>query len=140
MDVNFPSYLEFVPMLWGTAPAKTNNWNKNVQNAISRGTKAVLAFNEPDACGSGQSCLTPQAAATAYLTYVQPFAGLVELGGLAVTEAGTAVRPYCGNFRVMLTYASGCSNSFFCVPIALSSLFPYIFITVQRILHITRII
>ncbi|KAF8860537.1 hypothetical protein BDZ45DRAFT_568941, partial [Acephala macrosclerotiorum] len=90
MDVNFPSYLDFVPMLWGNASVHTTNWKKNVQNAISRGTKAILAFNEPDACGGGQSCMTPQAAVDAYRTYIQPFAGQLKLGGPAVTEVGTA--------------------------------------------------
>lgn len=91
MEVNFPSYMEFVPMLWGSNTVHTTNWQKNVQNAISRGSKAVLAFNEPDACGGGQACMTPEAAVSAYMTYIQPLAGIVKLGGPAVTEVGTTV-------------------------------------------------
>ena len=91
--------LEFVPMLWGNASSHTTNWAANVENAISRGTKAILAFNEPDACGWGQSCMTPQAAVNAYRQYIQPFAGRVKLGGPAVTEVGTTVSNY---FRLSL--------------------------------------
>jgi len=96
LDPNFPSYLEFVPMLWGNDSGHTAVWNKNVNAAIKKGTNNILTFNEPDMCGGGQSCITPQAAVASWRTFVEPFAGKVKLGAPAVTEVGT---PVCSFFE-----------------------------------------
>ncbi|PQE23844.1 glycoside hydrolase superfamily protein [Rutstroemia sp. NJR-2017a BBW] len=87
MDPSFPSsYMEFVPCLWSDSGDHTGSWFNNVNNAISRGAGHIMAFNEPDACGSGQSCMSPQQAVNAYRTYIQPFAGRVALGAPQVSN------------------------------------------------------
>jgi hypothetical protein len=93
-EKEFPRYLEYVPQLWSAEYYHTHNWTANVNYAISRGTKNILTFNEPDL--SSQANMSPQKAANAYLQYVQPFAGRVNLGGPAVTESpnGTQVCLY----------------------------------------------
>ncbi|PQE08311.1 Glycoside hydrolase superfamily protein [Rutstroemia sp. NJR-2017a BVV2] len=87
MDPSFPSsYMEFVPCLWSDSGDHTGSWFNNVNNAISRGAGHIMAFNEPDSCGSGQSCMSPQQAVNAYRTYIQPFAGRVALGAPQVSN------------------------------------------------------
>ncbi|RAL62861.1 hypothetical protein DID88_004702 [Monilinia fructigena] len=86
MPSGFPSSMEFVPCLWSDSSDHTTNWASNVNNAISRGSTHVVAFNEPDACDSGQSCMSPQQAVNAWKTYIQPFAGRVSLGAPQVTN------------------------------------------------------
>lgn len=93
MEAGFPSNLEYVPMLWSNGTDKTSTWFQNADNAIARGSKHLLAFNEPD--NKGQANMSPQAAADAYLAYMQPYAGKVKLGGPAVTENGTEVSSAC---------------------------------------------
>jgi len=87
MDTIFPSKtLQYVPMLWGNATQHTKNWNGNVKIAQSRGSKQLLAFNEPDGCGWGQSCMSPAAAAEAYMKWMMPYAANFSLGAPAVTN------------------------------------------------------
>jgi hypothetical protein len=50
------------------------------------GTTHLLAFNEPDI--DSQANLTVTVAMAGYLDYLQPFAGKVKLGSLAVTNRG----------------------------------------------------
>lgn len=78
--------LEYVPLLWGTASMFTSGWSSNAQNAINSGSKYLMSFNEPDE--SSQSNLSPADAASAYMTYMQPFAGKAKLGSPAVTNGG----------------------------------------------------
>jgi hypothetical protein len=54
----------------GTDPNHANYWSTYVQNAINSGATHLLGFNEPD--NSGQSNLSPQAAAAAWKQYMQP--------------------------------------------------------------------
>ena len=61
-------------------------WFENVHVAISRGSQHVLAFNEPDICHIEGSCLSPEDAAEAYLSYIQPFKGSLYLGAPAVSN------------------------------------------------------
>ncbi|KAL5313579.1 hypothetical protein ACEPPN_018000 [Leptodophora sp. 'Broadleaf-Isolate-01'] len=86
MDIDFPWGLEFVPMLWGDRPEHTTNWFNNVNNALSRGSGHILAFNEPDACGGGQACMSSQHAVDAYRKYIMLFVGRAALGAPAVTN------------------------------------------------------
>lgn len=96
-DDSFPEYLEFVPMLWGDSPDHTLNWAKNVERARKRGSTHLLAFNEPDACEGGGSCITPEAAVTSYLTHIQPFANDFRLGAPAVTNSANGL-PWLDKF------------------------------------------
>lgn len=77
--------LEFVPMLWGDG---TNSFISDVRNAVPK-VKYVLAFNEPDMITDwGGSNITPQRAADAFKSYIQPLAtNGVKLGAPAVSGA-----------------------------------------------------
>ena len=75
-------------MLWSDASDLTSIWSPNVEYAIAKsGTDALLAFNEPDGCWEGQSCMNVSRSAASYKTWIQPFAGRVRLGAPAVTNA-----------------------------------------------------
>ncbi|CZT41761.1 uncharacterized protein RSE6_01543 [Rhynchosporium secalis] len=87
MDAGFPKNIEYVPMLWGDGADHTRDWFRNANDAIKRGSRHILAFNEPDACSGGGSCMSPQQAVNAYKQYIQPFKGRAYLGAPAV--AGT---------------------------------------------------
>ncbi|MCJ1445371.1 MAG: hypothetical protein MMC23_005876 [Stictis urceolatum] len=81
------SKYEFVPMLWGNPtsnPSYEANWANNVTAAKASGSSHLLAFNEPDI-----NNLSPADAATAYLTYMNPYASQgFKLGAPAVTNGG----------------------------------------------------
>lgn len=81
---SIPSSFEYVPMLWGTQPVHSDNWNEAASSAIASGSKHLLAFNEPDL--PAQANLDPGAAAAGYKTFMQPFAGKAKLGSPAVTN------------------------------------------------------
>lgn len=83
------SSFNFVPLLWGTSSSFTSGWAAAVTSAIASGTTHLMSFNEPDL--SSQSNLSPAAAAAAYMTYMQPYAGKVKLGSPAVTNGGGAM-------------------------------------------------
>jgi len=74
---------EFVAMLWGSQGFDT--WEVNADLAIKAGNKHLVSFNEPDI--GGQATMSPAAAAEAYKTYMNPFAGRALLGGPAVTNS-----------------------------------------------------
>ncbi|KAI9647678.1 hypothetical protein NHQ30_004063 [Ciborinia camelliae] len=111
MPSTFPTSMEFVPCLWSDSSDHTTNWVSNVNAAIARGTGHIVAFNEPDQCGSGQSCMTPQQAVNAWKTYIQPFAGRVALGAPQVTNGASGL-PWLESF---LSLCTGCEIDF--VPI-----------------------
>ncbi|QSZ30313.1 hypothetical protein DSL72_004835 [Monilinia vaccinii-corymbosi] len=102
MPSGFPSAMEFVPCLWSDASDHTANWVNNVNNAISRGTSHIVAFNEPDACGGDQACMSPQQAVNAWKTYIQPFSGRVKLGAPQVTRGATGL-PWLSSFLALCT-------------------------------------
>ena len=78
---------DYVPMLWGASSSFTNAWSSNAKAAIAGGSTHLLGFNEPDL--SSQSNLTASAAAAAWKTNMQPFAGgSVKLVSPAVTNGG----------------------------------------------------
>lgn len=106
-----PTDTEYVPMLWGTDSVHSSNWNFLASRAISRGSKHLLAFNEPDHWE--QSNLSPSDAAAGYKTFMQPFAGKAKLGAPAVTNGGGSMGlTYLKSF---LLSCSGCTIDF--VPI-----------------------
>ncbi|ATZ46691.1 hypothetical protein BCIN_02g00700 [Botrytis cinerea B05.10] len=111
MPNSFPTTMEFIPCLWSDSSDHTSNWAANVNAAIARGTGHVMAFNEPDACGGDQSCMSPQQAVNAWKTYIQPFAGRVALGAPQVTNGASGL-PWLESF---LSLCTGCQIDF--VPI-----------------------
>lgn len=89
----FNPALRFIPMLWSNASDLTSVWNVNVNAAISKyRADAILAFNEPDGCGNGGSCMSVAASVEAYKKWIVPFKGKVLLGAPAVTNGeGTGI-------------------------------------------------
>jgi len=83
------SQFNFVPMLWGTGSTFTSSWAATVSAAAAQGVTHLMSFNEPDL--SSQANLSPQDAAAAYKTYMQPYAGQFKLGAPAVTNGGGAM-------------------------------------------------
>lgn len=86
------SKLVFVPMLWGapSSDANTTTFYDTVKGLIDGGSNVsyVLAFNEPDACDNGGSCVDASTAAAIWIREVQPLKALgVKLGAPAVTNA-----------------------------------------------------
>ncbi|KAF1817435.1 hypothetical protein P152DRAFT_387840 [Eremomyces bilateralis CBS 781.70] len=81
----------FVPMLWSDHSELTNSWNNNVELAMKTGSDAAMAFNEPDGCIDGGSCMpAPGETAWLYKTLVAPFAGRIRLGSPSVTNGDQA--------------------------------------------------
>ncbi|GJE87228.1 glycoside hydrolase family 128 protein [Phanerochaete sordida] len=85
-DGGVPAGKEFVPMLWSADAWHTANWVANAEAAIAAGATHLLGFNEPDL--ATQSNLTPQEAAAAWRTWLEPFAGRAALCAPAVTNGG----------------------------------------------------
>ena len=94
-------------MLWGVPNGPDTDWTNNALAA-----KHVLGYNEPD-LGS-QSNIIPSAAIAGWQMYFQPFAGKVQLGGPAVTNAGDGTLPYIGLgwLESFLKYCTGCTVDF----------------------------
>lgn len=81
------SSLEYVPMLWSTREDFISTWDSNAQAAISAGAKNFLSFNEPD--NAAQSNMDPSTAASAFIQYMNPYSGSVNIGSPAITNSGT---------------------------------------------------
>ncbi|KAK7689576.1 hypothetical protein QCA50_007368 [Cerrena zonata] len=81
---SLPSGVEYFSMLWSSDASKTGIWNNDATAAIASGTKHLLAFNEPDL--SSQANMSPESAAQAFQTYMNPFSGKAKLIGPAVTN------------------------------------------------------
>ena len=84
----------------GADSAHTNSWFSDASYwLVNGGSGHLLAFNEPEQ--SGQSNLSPQAAANAYRTYMTPFSGRAQLGSPAVSNDGwswiTQFMSLCGD-------------------------------------------
>ena len=59
--------VEYVSQLWGVDQNHLQNWKTNAN------TPWLMAFNEPERCDGGGSCLQPpSAAAAAYTSYIAP--------------------------------------------------------------------
>nr|POE48087.1 alkali-sensitive linkage protein 1 [Quercus suber] len=92
-DAYANSKLAFVPMLWGApASATDTSFSDTVKSLIAGGTNIsyVLAFNEPDACSNGGSCVDAPTAAATWIREIEPLKELgVQVGAPAVTSAET---------------------------------------------------
>ncbi|KAG9562024.1 glycoside hydrolase family 128 protein, partial [Aureobasidium melanogenum] len=67
----------------------TTNWNANANSAIANGATHLMSFNEPDM--TSQANMSPQDAASAYKTWMMPFAGKAKLGAPAVTNGANGM-------------------------------------------------
>ncbi|KAI0916567.1 hypothetical protein AcV5_003021 [Taiwanofungus camphoratus] len=81
-----PQGVQYVPMLWGADAAHTSVWESDANAALANGAQYILGFNEPDL--GAQSNLSPQAAAQAWQTHIEPFAGRAKLVSPAITNGG----------------------------------------------------
>jgi hypothetical protein len=94
------AWAEYVPMLWGLAADHTSQWSNNANYWLNTGGSGhLLSFNEPEQ--SGQSNLSPAAAAAGFRQYMQPFAGRTNLGSPAVSNDG---------YSWMQQFLSACSD------------------------------
>ncbi|KAI5210120.1 hypothetical protein E4T39_00442 [Aureobasidium subglaciale] len=80
------SSFNYVPLLWGTSNGHAEVWNERATDAIASGSTHLMSFNEPDM--TSQANMSPEEAASAYKTYMMPFAGKAKLGAPAVTNGG----------------------------------------------------
>ena len=80
------SSFNYIPLLWGTSDDFTSSWSENAKAAIAAGSTHLFSFNEPDL--SSQANLSPAEAASAWTTYMEPFAGQAKLCAPAVTNGG----------------------------------------------------
>ncbi|TKA24432.1 hypothetical protein B0A50_06752 [Salinomyces thailandicus] len=81
--------IDYVPILYSNESYLTSIWTGNAQQEIDMGATALLGFNEPDACFSGQSaCMDVPTSVDLWKEYIEPFAGKVRLGSPAITNAG----------------------------------------------------
>ncbi|CAM1504204.1 Fc.00g017950.m01.CDS01 [Cosmosporella sp. VM-42] len=108
------SKYSFVPMLWDDTPNHTNQWKTNVEAAISKGSKAILSFNEPD--NGGQAHMTPAAAAASHNKWLNPYSGRVQIGAPAITNSGNAGEgiQWLKNFFTACNSVSGGCKVDFC--------------------------
>ncbi|TCD60528.1 hypothetical protein EIP91_009936, partial [Steccherinum ochraceum] len=83
---DLPAGIDYFPMLWSNKPEHTGSWVDDATAAIAAGASHLLGFNEPD-LGS-QANMSPQEAADAWKTYIEPFAGKAKLVSPAITNGG----------------------------------------------------
>ncbi|EPS94331.1 hypothetical protein FOMPIDRAFT_1169865 [Fomitopsis schrenkii] len=83
---SLPEGVMFLPMLWSDSNSFTSTWATNAQAAIDNGAEFLMGFNEPDL--NTQANMTPEQAAQAWTTYMEPFAGKAKLVGPAITNGG----------------------------------------------------
>ena len=102
------SSFNYVPLLWGTSSTYTSAWDASVKAAASAGSTHLMAFNEPDL--SSQANLSPAAAAAAYKTYMQPYAGQFKLGAPAVTNGANGMG--LDWLDAFITACDGCTIDF----------------------------
>jgi hypothetical protein len=78
--------IKFIPTLWGTDSLYTDSWDDNARKEIASGSTHLFSFNEPDL--SEQSSLSPSAAASAWMEYMQPLSSDAKLCAPSVTNGG----------------------------------------------------
>ncbi|OBT90940.1 hypothetical protein VE02_00192 [Pseudogymnoascus sp. 03VT05] len=103
-----PSSFEYVPMIWGPQPIHSNGWTEAANAAIAKGSKHLLAFNEPDM--PSQANLDVGTAAAGYKTFMQPFAGKARLGSPAVTNGPAPMG--IAYFKSFMAACGGCTVDF----------------------------
>ncbi|KAI0073835.1 hypothetical protein K474DRAFT_1626896 [Panus rudis PR-1116 ss-1] len=81
---SLPDGVIYFPMLWSADGSKTATWNDDATAAIAAGATHLLGFNEPDL--GAQANMSPEDAAKAWMTYMQPFAGKAKLVAPAITN------------------------------------------------------
>lgn len=105
--------LSFVPMLWGTSIEHTRVWKTNMDKAVSRGSKAILSFNEPDRID--QANMSPEQAALGHIQYLNPYSGKVLIGAPSVTnseEPGQGLNWLSAFFQACAQQEQGCAVDF----------------------------
>jgi hypothetical protein len=103
-----PSSFEYVPMIWGPQPIHSDGWTAAANAAIAKGSKHLLAFNEPDL--PTQANLDAGTAAAGYKTFMQPFAGKAKLGSPAVTNGPAPMG--VAYFKSFMAACDGCTVDF----------------------------
>jgi len=104
------SGIEYVPMLWSNAAAKTASFDADAKAAIAAGATAILGFNEPD--HPEQANMDVGTAASAYKSLLSDKygGGSIKLGSPAVTNGAAPMGlDYLSNF---LKQCSGCQVDF----------------------------
>ncbi len=80
-----------VPMLWGTRSVDLGPWKGLADAAVKNGVTHFLGFNEPN--NRGQANMSPQDAAKAWRTYLEPYAKQgVKLGAPAIDNGPTGLQ------------------------------------------------
>lgn len=80
------SSVKYIPTMWGLKPDFTNGWSDAANKAIESGSTHLFSFNEPDL--PAQANMSPEDAASAWKTYMEPFAGKAKLCAPSVTNGG----------------------------------------------------
>lgn len=78
--------VKYIPTMWGLKPDFTNGWSDAANKAIESGSTHLFSFNEPDL--PAQANMSPEDAASAWKTYMEPFAGKAKLCAPSVTNGG----------------------------------------------------
>lgn len=77
--------VDYVPMLWGPIDMHTNTWNKNAEDALNKGAKALLSFNE---CDFPSQCnKSPAEAAAGHIKFMNPYAKRAAVSAPAITNS-----------------------------------------------------
>ena len=100
------SSIPYIPMLWGPASQFSGDWAAKAKAAIAGGAEYLFSFNEPDM--SSQANLSPEAAAEAWKTYMEPFAGQAKLVAPSVTN-GQGPGVGADWLQQFLSACSGCT-------------------------------
>ena len=82
------SKYSFIPTLWGDKNDFLSRWSSAASTAISKGSKALFSFNEPD--NAGQANMSPSDAASLHVQHMNPFAGKALIGAPAVSNSNLA--------------------------------------------------
>ncbi|KAL8397814.1 hypothetical protein RB594_004499 [Gaeumannomyces avenae] len=80
--------IDYVPMLWGPIDMHTSTWKKNAEDALNKGAKSLLSFNE---CDFPSQCnKSPAEAAAAHIQWMNPYAGRASISSPAITNSNIA--------------------------------------------------
>ncbi|KAL8281813.1 hypothetical protein RB600_005321 [Gaeumannomyces tritici] len=80
--------IDYVPMLWGPIDMHTNTWKKNAEDALNKGAKSLLSFNE---CDFPSQCnKSPAEAAAAHIQWMNPYASRASISSPSITNSNIA--------------------------------------------------